>query len=93
MPTIAPTNTAKPSVNGASATVAERIVATERELVLAALDELKRRGNGELRVSARRDPKGVVELVYIGVHEKADLETLRRLYQQMRKHGAGFVTF
>jgi hypothetical protein len=72
--------------------IGELIVATERELVLHAWEELKRRGDGELRITTRRDPKtGLVEIVYCGVHQKADIEALRNLYQRMRKQG--FATF
>jgi len=82
-----------PTKNGATQEETGRlIVSTEREMVLRAWEELKRRGDGELRITTRRDPKsGLVEIVYLGVHQKADLDSLRTLYQRMRKQG--FVTF
>lgn len=70
----------------------EMIISTEREMVLHAFDELKKRGDGELRITTRRDPKtGHVEIVYCGVHQKADLESLRALYTKLRQQG--YVTF
>ncbi len=94
-----PEATSPPSTNGSDAlrheTVAERIVATERELLCAALDELKRRAPAEMRVATTRDPKtGAIEIIYLGVHQKADLEALRKLYALMRRNGpAAAVTF
>ena len=82
----------KPQQNAGSLSLAERTANVERETVLRAFDELKRRGDGELRVAMRKDKRtGHVELVFCGILEKADLEPLRRLYQQMR--GGGFVSF
>lgn len=83
----------KPSSNGATSEETNRlIVSTERELVLRAWEELKERGDGELRITTRRDQKtGLVEIVYCGVHQKADLDSLRTLYQRMRKQG--YATF
>jgi hypothetical protein len=76
-------------------TTADLIIATEHELVLRAYEELKRRGDGEIRIAGRRDPKTrAFELVYVGVHQKADLEPLRKLYEKMRREGGkGAVTF
>lgn len=58
----------------------------EREEVLKAFEELKRRGRGEMRVAIERDDKtGAPEIVYIGVHQKADLRALRQAYDHMKK--------
>lgn len=85
------TATTQATKNGTRVT-SDMIVGTERDLVLQAFEELKKRGDGELRITTRRDPKtGIVEIVYCGVHQKADLEALRQLYTQLRKQG--YATF
>jgi len=72
-------------------TLAEQITTTEEELVLRQFAELKRRGDGELRIAVRRDPRsGVIEVTYCGLSEKADLEALRRMYAQLRTKGHRF---
>jgi hypothetical protein len=71
--------------------LAEQISQAEVELVLANFQTLKGRGDGEMRVAVRRNPEtGVVEINYIGVHEKADLQSLRDMYQKLRKKGSRF---
>lgn len=69
----------------------EQISDMEQELLMQNFTELKRRGDGELRIACRKEPKsGVVEITYIGVHEKADLEGLRKMYRQLQNKGARF---
>jgi hypothetical protein len=63
----------------------------EHELILQNFADLKRRGDGELRIACRREPRsGVVEITYVGVHEKADLEGLRKMYRQLQVKGTRF---
>ncbi len=63
----------------------EQISTAEHDLVLQHFAELKRRGDGELRIACRRDRlSGLVEITYVGVHEKADLDGLRKMYAQLR---------
>lgn len=67
------------------------IVHAEEELILEMFHKLKDKRDGELRVSTRRNPRsGVVEIIYIGAHEKGDLSKVRRLYEQASR---GMVTF
>jgi hypothetical protein len=71
--------------------LAEQVSAAEVELVLATFAELKRRGDGEMRVATRRDrTSGIVEVTYCGVHEKADLDGLRQMYARLRTRGTTF---
>ncbi len=77
----------------APANVEEQLERAERELVLRGWQELKKRGYGELRVAVRKNPRtGATEIVYAGVHDKYDLEHLRRLYQRLLNKGKA-VTF
>jgi len=78
--------------NEALAGIAYRdVVEAEHALVIAEFEKLKSRGDGELRVSTRRNPSnGVVEIIYLGVHEKADLTTVRKLYEQCLKKRVTF---
>ncbi len=71
--------------------LAKQISDAEHELILNNFAELKRRGDGELRIAVRRDPRsGLVEITYCGVHEKADLESLRGMYTKLRQRGTRF---
>lgn len=71
--------------------LAGQISEAEEQLVLKNFAELKRRGEGEMRVAVRRSPEsGIVEITYIGVHEKADLTSLREMYAKLRKKGSRF---
>lgn len=64
----------------------EQISRLEQTMVLEAFNEMKRRGDAELRIASRRDrATGLIEITYIGVHEKADLEGLRDLYKRVRR--------
>ena len=63
----------------------DELLQAEREFVLQAFERLKQRGNAELRVATRRNREtGWEEIVYVGVHEKEDLEPLRELYKRVR---------
>lgn len=63
----------------------EELLQAERAFVLQAFERLKQRGNAELRVATRRNREtGWEEIVYVGVHEKEDLEPLRDLYKRVR---------
>lgn len=71
-----------------------QIVEAEREMVLAAFAELKKREHGELRIAIRPNKiTGVKEIVYIGVHEQQNLERLRRLYAQFGARNGKATTF
>lgn len=71
--------------------LAGQISEAEEQLVLKNFAELKRRGEGEMRVAVRRAPDtGMVEITYVGVHEKADLTSLRDMYAKLRKKGSRF---
>lgn len=67
------------------------IVEAEAQLVLEMFGKLKDKRDGELRVSTRRNARtGIVEIIYIGAHERGDLSKLRRLYDRAAR---GCVTF
>jgi hypothetical protein len=69
----------------------QEIVDAENALVLDEFAKLKRYGQGELRVSTRRNPQtGIVEIIYAGAHEKADLEKVRALYARARRERVTF---
>ncbi len=69
----------------------DRISDAEQALVMASFVELKKRGDGELRVAVKRNQQsGLVEIVYCGVHERADLSSLKTMYDQIRKAGHRF---
>lgn len=69
----------------------KQVYEAEQELVLEQFALLKERGNGEMRVAARRDPRtGLVEITYAGVHEKTDLDGLRKMYAELRRKGTRF---
>jgi len=71
--------------------LAGQISEAEEQLVLKNFAELKRRGEGEMRVAVRRNTEsGIVEITYVGVHEKADLTSLREMYAKLRKKGSRF---
>ncbi len=77
--------------NGNGSVAMQDIVQAERSLIIDTFERLKQRGDGELRVSTRRNPRtGVVEIIYCGAHEKSDLTTVRRLYEAA---GRKTVTF
>lgn len=62
----------------------------ERQMVLAAFEELKRRDAGELRVAIRLNREtSVREIVYLGIHEQRSLDRLRKLYSQLRQPNGG----
>jgi hypothetical protein len=69
----------------------KQVYEAEQGLVLEQFALLKERGNGEMRVAARRDPRtGLVEITYAGVHEKTDLDGLRKMYAELRRKGTRF---
>lgn len=69
----------------------KQVYEAEQELVLQQFALLKERGNGEMRIAARRDPRtGLVEITYAGVHEKTDLDGLRKMYAELRRKGTRF---
>lgn len=69
----------------------KQVLEAEQELVLQQFALLKERGNGEMRIATRRDPRtGLVEITYAGVHEKTDLESLRKMYGELRRKGSRF---
>jgi N-methylhydantoinase A/oxoprolinase/acetone carboxylase beta subunit len=73
------------------ASLADRISQEEQDQVFRAFEELKRRGDGELRVAVKRNrDSGLIEIVYVGVHERADLSVLKEMYAQFRKQGHRF---
>lgn len=78
--------------NGAAEQVSYReVLEAEHALVIAEFEKLKARGDGELRVSTRRNPaNGLVEIIYLGVHEKADLTSVRKLYEQALRRKVTF---
>jgi len=70
----------------AAPSLGEQISRLEQTMVLEAFNEMKRRGDAELRIASRRDRvSGLIEVTYIGVHEKADLEGLRDLYKRVKR--------
>jgi hypothetical protein len=70
----------------ASPSLGEQISRLEQTMVLEAFNEMKRRGDAEMRIASRRDRvSGLIEVTYIGVHEKADLEGLRDLYKRVKR--------
>lgn len=72
-------------------TLGDRISEEEQNQVLRGFEELKRRGDGELRVAVKRSrDSGLIEIVYIGVHERADLGVLKEMYAEFRKQGHRF---
>jgi hypothetical protein len=74
--------------------LARQIDDAEREAVLAAFAELKRREQGELRIAVRRNRQsGVSEIVYMGVHEQQNVDRLKRLYAQLVGRNGRAVTF
>ena len=69
--------------NGSTALA--HLEAMERDLILQEWIKAKQR-EGELRVATRRNrTSGVVEIVYLGVHEKADLTDLKRAYETIAR--------
>jgi len=80
-----------PEIDGNGSISMQDIVQAERTLILETFERLKQRGDGELRVSTRRNPRtGIVEIIYCGAHEKSDLAPVRRLYEAA---GRKTVTF
>lgn len=74
-----------------AASLGDRISDAEQALVMASFVELKKRGDGELRIAVKRNrTSGLVEIVYCGVHERADLSSLKSMYDQIRKTGHKF---
>lgn len=83
--------TEKETMTEQESSLAGQISEAEEQLVLKNFAELKRRGEGEMRVAVRRAPDtGMVEITYVGVHEKADLTSLRDMYAKLRKKGSRF---
>jgi hypothetical protein len=77
--------------NGAGMLPYSVIVAAEHQAVVAAFEKLKQRKSGELRVATRLNPGSKLsEIVYLGVHEKEDLDPLHRLYKQAERGGVSF---
>lgn len=67
------------------------IVAAEHQAVVAAFEKLKQKKSGELRVATRLNPASKLsEVVYMGVHEKEDLDPLHKLYKQAERSGVSF---
>lgn len=59
------------------------ILEKEHEIVLRALAKLREKPLGELKIAMRKNPKTrLAQLVYVGVHEKEDLEEISDLYKQ-----------
>jgi hypothetical protein len=74
------------TVEEKKASLAVQIAKLEQTMVLEAFNEMKQRGDAEMRVASRRDrATGMIEITYIGVHEKADLEGLRDLYKRVKR--------
>lgn len=72
-------------------TLGDQISDAEQALVMASFVELKKRGDGELRIAVKRNrASGLVEIVYAGVHERADLTSLKQMYEEIRKKGQRF---
>jgi hypothetical protein len=77
--------------DGNGSVAMQDIVQAERALIIETFERLKQRGDGELRVSTRRNPRtGICEIIYCGAHEKTDLAPVRRLYEAA---GRKTVTF
>ena len=85
------TNEVRTEVDGNGSVAMRDIVQAERVLILETFERLKQRGDGELRISTRRNPRtGIVEIIYAGAHEKADLSPVRRLYEAAGKKTVTF---
>lgn len=71
--------------------LAEQLAQAEQDLVLKTFEELKRRGDGEMRVAVRREKgRAIPEITYCGIAERADLEGLRKMYRELANKGARF---
>lgn len=69
----------------------EKLAQAEQELILKTFEELKRRGDGEMRVAVRRERgREIPEITYCGISEKADLEALRVMYREVARKGSRF---
>ncbi len=63
----------------------------EQTVVMGALQKLRDKRDGELRVNTRRNPRsGISEIVYVGAHERVDLRDLRDLYERAARDGVTF---
>lgn len=93
MTTAAPSSTANaiaPPAPTRAEDALRQVEEAERQMVLAAFEELKRRDAGELRVAIRLNREtSVREIVYLGIHEQRSLDRLRKLYSQLRQPNGG----
>jgi hypothetical protein len=87
--------TAVPTKPDPTADLIAQIDDAERQTVLAAFAELKKRDAGELRIAVRLNRQtGVREIVYLGVHEQQNVDRLKKLYGQLLgRNGTRPVTF
>lgn len=68
-----------------------QIIEAEQRIVLECFSKLKERGDGEMRISIKKDRQtGLCEIVYAGVHERADLESIREMYKKLKFRGTTF---